>query len=408
MTLKKNVTGLAIAQVFTYLLPLLQFPYLTRVLGIEKFGLIMFVLSLVVLLQVITDYGFDLSLTRSISAKNRSKRRLGYYLYQSIFLKSILLIPSLLTLTIVVINSELSGYVNLVIFISIAVSFNAFSPVWLFQGLERIYIYSRIVVTSRVISLILILTLIKSTEDVTLYGVIVAFTSFLVVISCYIVIFYKWKISLVKSSMNNVLKLAKESFEFFLSRVGVSLFASSSNVILGSFGSLTQVAIYSAAGKLYSAGVGVFIPITSPLVPYMNRTKNYELFYRIVLVSLLICVLGLAFGFYFGEDIIRIIFGPQLVLAKSTLDILLISLATSVIGLLFGYPALMPIGKERHANISVILGGITQLMLVFSIAILGLEFTALNVASAFTISNIISTLYRVVVFIKFKYKIVES
>ncbi|MFV8458706.1 oligosaccharide flippase family protein [Vibrio owensii] len=400
MSLKKNVIGLATAQIFNYVLPLLQFPYLTRTLGTELFGLVMFGLSATMLVQVITDYGLDISLTKEISERKRSKRKLGAYLYQSLALKSFLLLISLTVIAIVVFNSELKNHETFSLFIIATVSLNAFNPIWMFQGLERSYVYARIVIVCRVVSLGLIVLLIKEPSDYFMYSAIMSLTALGTVAASYYIICKRWDIKPVRTAFKTVTDLATNSFEFFLSRVGASMFVSSSTVFLGSFSTLIQVALYSSAEKLYAAGMGVFSPITSPLLPYMNRTKNYAMFYKIVFVCVSVSTCGVTFGFVFGDDVLRIIFGQELVAAKPTLDVLMISLAISVVGVLFGYPALMPLGKERHANISVIIGGICQITLIFIMRLTCIEITAYHVAIAFAISNLISTLYRIIIFIK--------
>ncbi|MCX2792884.1 oligosaccharide flippase family protein [Vibrio sp. Sgm 5] len=401
MSLKKNVVGLATAQIFNYVLPLLQFPYLTRTLGTELFGLVMFGLSATMLVQVITDYGFDISLTKEISERKRTKRKLGSYLYQSLVLKSLLLFISLTVITIVAFNSELKNYETFSLFIFFSIVINGIAPYWIFQSLEKSYVFARIAITFRVISLVLVFVLIKEPSDYFLYSAIMALTALGTCVVSYYIICNQWGIKPVRTAFNNVIELGKNSFEFFLSRVGASMLISSSTVFLGSFGTLTQVALYSSAEKLYGAGMGVFNPITSPLIPYMNRTKNYAMFYKIVFVCLSVSVLGVSFGFVFGDDVLRIIFGQELVSAKPTLDVMLISLAISVVGVLFGYPALMPLGKERHANISVMVGGLIHVIIV-GVLIYTNNVTSLNFSISFCVSSIASTSYRVLIFIKNK------
>lgn len=403
MSLKKNVIGLATAQIFNYVLPLLQFPYLTRTLGAELFGLVMFGLSVTMLVQIITDYGLDISLTKEISERKRSKRKLGAYLYQSLALKSFLLLISLTVIAIVAFNSELKNHETYSLFIIATVSLNAFNPIWLFQGLEKSYVYARIVVVCRVVSLGLVILLIKEPCDYFIYPAIMALTALGTFVASYYIICNQWGIKPVSTAFKTVIGLGKNSFEFFLSRVGAAMFVSSSTVFLGSFSTLIQVALYSSAEKLYAAGMGVFSPITSPLLPYMNRTKNYAMFYKMVFACVSVSALGVTFGFVFGDDVLRVMFGQELVSAKPTLDVLMISLAISVVGVLFGYPALMPLGIERHANISVMIGGVTQACLIGFILVSNMELTAFNAALSFTISNLVATSYRIICFIKFKY-----
>src|SRR3989338_3370223 len=62
-----NVAALSILQTITYILPILILPYVFRVIGAEKFGLIAFAQAFVQYFVILTDYGFNVSATKEIS-----------------------------------------------------------------------------------------------------------------------------------------------------------------------------------------------------------------------------------------------------------------------------------------------------------------------------------------------------
>ena len=62
-----NVASLSMLQTITYLLPVIILPYLFRVIGPEKFGLIAFAQAFVQYFMILTDYGFNVSATKEIS-----------------------------------------------------------------------------------------------------------------------------------------------------------------------------------------------------------------------------------------------------------------------------------------------------------------------------------------------------
>ena len=71
-----NFMYLSILQGMNLLLPLITFPYLVRVLGIEKFGLIMFAQAFIVYFSMLADYGFNLSGIREVSSNRNNKNKL--------------------------------------------------------------------------------------------------------------------------------------------------------------------------------------------------------------------------------------------------------------------------------------------------------------------------------------------
>ena len=62
----KNYIALLFIQGANFILPLIILPYLVRVLGSEKFGLVMIAQSVAIFLTIIVDFGFNISATKEV------------------------------------------------------------------------------------------------------------------------------------------------------------------------------------------------------------------------------------------------------------------------------------------------------------------------------------------------------
>ena len=91
-TVFANFGYLSLLQVAGYVFPLISMPYLARVIGAEGFGKIAFASAIVVWIQTISDWGFNLTATRDV-AQNRDNKELV-----SIIFSNVLWARSILTL----------------------------------------------------------------------------------------------------------------------------------------------------------------------------------------------------------------------------------------------------------------------------------------------------------------------
>jgi len=74
--LLKNTFSLSILQFANYILPLITIPYVVRVIGPDRFGLVSFAQAFVTYFLLVVNYGFDLSATREISSNRDDKNAL--------------------------------------------------------------------------------------------------------------------------------------------------------------------------------------------------------------------------------------------------------------------------------------------------------------------------------------------
>lgn len=402
MSLRKNISGLAIAQIFSYIVPLLQFPYLSRIVGDSYLGAIIFVLSISQMAMVLTDYGFDLSIGEQIAKGKKNNKWLSVFYCQVGVIKVFLLLIAFMFIIGVIRLSKNDIPEQLIFGLMICVTLNAFNPYWIFQGLEKIYIYSALVIASRSIGLILIYTLIRTPDDYVYYSWVLAFQAGVTTIISHFII-VKWGVRIRRIKIKSIIKQFKYSFDFFLSRACVSLYSSGCSVFLATFGgSLNQVAIYGVAEQLYKAGVQVFSPVISALTPYMVRTRNYTVFYKILVVCLVITVAGVCIGFLFGAQIITLIYGNGYQESKSVLNVFMIIIIASVFGMLLGYPALLPLGLGKVANYSVIVSGILQ-VIMFCILYIGIfPITAISVSLTYLVCDWFMFFIRLYNFMKYR------
>ena len=134
----KNVASLTMLQAITYILPIVILPYLFRVIGPERFGLIAFAQAFVQYFMIMTDYGFSISATKEISLCRNEHVKVCKIFSSIMTIKISLAFLSLATLGIIVYFIPRFRNDWMVYAFSFgAVAGNTIFPVWFFQGTEK-------------------------------------------------------------------------------------------------------------------------------------------------------------------------------------------------------------------------------------------------------------------------------
>ncbi len=321
MTLKnrliENMTSLFILQGLIYLFPLITYPYLIRVLGPEKFGLLAFAQAFVQYFNIFTDYGFNMTVPREIAIHREDKDRIS-----SIFVATMLVKLGLLLLSAIVYAAIIvfipyfhDGWIIYLVYF-FAVIGNVFIPAWFFQGLEQMKYITLVIFIARVITTVATFVFVRSSNDVILAA---CFQSGVTLLCAFLSMGLLWKRKLINlrwtSDWSGVKAAAKESNQVFLSNLSISLYSYGSVVIVGLVSGQTVAGYYSIIQKFSTAVVGLVQPITQGLYPSLSRQfqDSQEKYYK---SQRLLLILGgfiaMSFGaltFTFAEPISKLLAG---------------------------------------------------------------------------------------------------
>ena len=174
-TVLHNFASLSVLQAITYLLPVLILPYLFRVIGPEKFGLIAFAQAFVQYFMILTDYGFSISATKEISLCQHDRAEISKVFSAVMTAKIALALVSLVLLGCIVyfIPKFRNDWMVYVLSFG-AVLGNTLFPVWFFQGTEKMKYIADLNIAGGVLTVVLILFSVRGPRDYLMVPLIVS------------------------------------------------------------------------------------------------------------------------------------------------------------------------------------------------------------------------------------------
>lgn len=402
----ENFLSLSALQIVSYVIPLINLPYLSRILGADKFGLVFFAFAFMQYFIMLTDYGFGLSATREIAINRHNKNSLSNIFSSIIFIKIILLIISYIVLCLLTIYIPKLHQNWLVFQLSfLMVVGNAIYPVWFFQGMERMKYITFLNILAKIIFVGLIFIFVKKECD---YIIVPLFNSLGFLISGIIGIYFaikEFKIKFFLPKIRTIKTQFKYSSEFFLSRISVSAYTNTNTFCLGLITSNILVGYYVAAEKIYIAMNGLIDPIGTVLYPHVAKHKNINLYRKIFYLVLMFIIFMCLFVCLFSKTIIVTFYGINMLESYKILRIFSIIVLVTAPSRLLGYPLLGALGHTKEANGSVILGSIIHIIGLFILFITS-NINVYSIALMVLVTE--SIVFGIRVYFVLKYKLLKE
>jgi len=370
--LLENFLSLSVLQGANYVLPLITLPYLVRVLGPEKFGLIAFAQAFIQYFNILTDYGFNLTATREISIHREDKAKVSEIFSSVMVIKLGLLMVSLVILTVIVFSFKKFCQDWAIYYLTFGkIVGQVLFPVWFFQGMERMKYITFLNITAKLIFTIFIFIFVHKISDY-IYVPLLNSLGFLIagIIALWIV-FKDLGLVFKCPNVRQLKHQLKEGWYIFISTVAISLYTISNTFILGLFTNNTIVGYYSAAEKLIKAVQGLLTPVSQTIYPYITKVvskskeKGIKFIQKITLLIGGVTFVLSIFIFVFASLIVDIILGNKYVESVPVLRIL--SFLPFIIGLsnIFGIQTMLTFDYKKAFSNILISASIINIILAF-------------------------------------------
>ena len=371
-----NFVSLSILQGANYILPLITFPYLVRVLGVEKFGLLAFATATIAYFQILTDYGFNLSATRDIAIHRENKEKVEEIFSSVMIIKFGLLILSFILLIILVFSFDKfrKDWEVFVLSFGMVVGQVLF-PVWFFQGMEKMKYITILNILSKLLFTVAIFVFVKSQADYWKVPLLNSLGFILAGVLALWIVFREFGIRFRKVELNNIKIQIIQNFPLFLSIASIPLFNETNLIILGIFTDNTTVGIYSVASRIIGILITLQVPIVNAIFPWVSNelkknSKNaIDKLMKIRNIGALLYFFILTLIGVLSKWFIPFIFGNEFIKSIPSLLIMLYVPLLVYIANIYGNQILINLGKNNLFSIGLMFTGLLNLILIIPLVV---------------------------------------
>ena len=405
-TLFKNIASLFGIQGMNYLIPLITLPYLVRVLDPVGYGSLGFSLAIVQYCCMLTDYGFNLSATQQIAVHRDDKGKVSKLFWSVLACKAGMALFSLLIVSVAIYFVPKLNDVSIIIFSGLLMVLgNVLFPTWLFQGKEKMGWIAISNITARLLAIPLIFIFVNKPEHAHVAALITSLTTILAgCIGLYFVWRQKW-VEWYKPTRLDLIEMLRDGWHVFISTASISLYTTSTTVILGFISGPVAVGYFVAADKLRQAVQGLISPISQSFYPRINATMRKSTNEGFLLIRKFLKWQG---AFTLCLSIVLFLSAPLLISLAygkqydaSVPVLMLMAWLPFIVGLsnIFGIQTLLVLGHKEIFSKILMMAGIINIILILPLTYFN---AAVGAATSVLLTEIIVTTIMIVVIIKKK------
>lgn len=309
----RNLFSLSILHVLGMVLPLITYPYLIRIVGIDNFGKVNFVLSLLTFAIMVIDFGYSYIGPKEISVNRNDNKRISEIFTRIVLSKILLLVAvALISMSFIALAPEPDH--KLYLFSLVYLTGLALNPAWFFQGIEKMHFITIFDSVAKVISTILVFITITKQSHIVYYLPILGLGSLL---SCgvgYYHIFSRHSIRFTIPAFKMLLNEYRKGFPIFIGQLSMHLLSNANIILLGFLSTSYFLGLYSVADKIAKipwAVSGIMSTVLFPMV--CKQTLNgldavwigMKKYLMLLVGFIIIVVMG---GIVFKEPLIHIFY----------------------------------------------------------------------------------------------------
>lgn len=376
--LRANIASMLVWQVGAYLIPLLTFPFLTRVLGVRGFGEFGFAFAVASYMAMISDWGFNLSASGQVARARDDGAALTRLFWNTLAAKALLAAMCLAVLTgIVAFYPPARAMAPTMFAASGMVIANALTVNWALQGLERMGTFAVASLSGRVLTVPATFLLVHGPGDSWVAALVQSLGAIIGGGASLVLIGRTGLIGRAHATVGGVVDQLRKGWPLFVSILSANIYTSMNAIVLGVVAGPGVLGYYAAADRLRNAAQGVVSPISQAVYPHAMRLMAQDdraglaFAQRLMLIQGGITLLISLTMFCAAPLIILILAGPRF--DAAVVPLMLLAPVPFLVGLsnVMGVQMMLPLGMEQHFSRVLMSAAGVNLLAVVPLSVYG-------------------------------------
>ena len=364
------------AHLSSYVLPLITFSYLARVLGPADWGSLAVFHSLGLYTSQVVEYGFNFTAARDV-ARSRENTSVRAAAIADVHAAKILLC-CLLIGGAALLFQILPPHMRNPLLFSLSIAYGlaqGSTLVWYFQGMGRMGELASIDAASRSVAAIATILVVRTAADG--WWMIANNT-----LACFATTFIGlWIIRrdtpLGLSGYRVAVRTLRTAFPLFLFRGASSLYGAANGFILGLLSTQMSVGYYSGAERVYKGFTALLHPLMQLLYARVNHSMGTSQSFdgqsgQIARKSgVLMAAAGLALGLgciATSRLVVSVLLGPGFEPAVPVLRVFGLILLLEAVGIALGIQWMLPLGLDKQFTVITLAAGAVNILLAWWLA----------------------------------------
>ncbi|MEI6123838.1 MAG: flippase [Bacteroidota bacterium] len=365
----ENFFSLSVLNGISFLFPFITIPYLTRVLGVELFGLWSFAFGIIQYFIIFTSFGFAYAATQQISIHQANKKKISEIFSAVITVKLLISVLCWFVLMALILFTNQFRHDYLIFIYSFGMVIgDALVPVWLFQGMEKMKYITIVNFASKFVFTLLLFIFVRSEADLLIVPIFNTCGYVIAGIISFLIAFRIFKLKPTWPKLSEMVHQMKEAWPIFVSTFSINLYRYANVPLLGFFTNMTMVGYYASAEKVIRGVQSLITPLSDALFPYISKrfandsSKNNISFifklgkkYFVALVALSVVFL------LFAKPIVTVFLGQKFVASIADIQIMSFVVLFGGMNYFLGIIGLVNMGYKKKFMVFVAITGVVSI-----------------------------------------------